>query len=148
MGLSTPMPAALFNSSCPAAAPMWSPISRVTGSAGACRFAVKAGLLLAHVVADHYRQRMVIWRTANLLAVLTWIAAPLVLAGSTFAQTAQPSPVPVVPKSACPETLPDVDRVACLVSLAPEAAPARPKPEPPLLRGSDGTPIIGPNSSR
>jgi len=112
------------------------------------RFAVKAGLLLAHVVADHYRQRMVIWRTANLLAVLTWIAAPVVLAGSTFAQTAQPSPVPVVPKSACPETLPDVDRVACLVSLAPEAAPARPKPQPPpLLRGSDGT-ILGPNSSR
>ena len=112
------------------------------------RFAVKAGLLLAHVVADHYRQRMVIWRTANLLAVLTWIAAPVVLAGSTFAQTAQQSPVPVVSKSACPETLPDVDGVACLVSLAPEAAPARPKPQPPLLRGSDGTPIIGPNSSR
>ena len=112
------------------------------------QFAVKAGLVLAHVVAHRYRQRMVIWRTANLLAVLTWIAAPVVLAGSTFAQTAQPSPVPVVPKSACPDTLPDVDRVACLVSLAPEAAPARPKPQPPLLRGSDGTPIIGPNSSR
>jgi len=98
-------------------------------------------------MAHRYRQRMVIWRAANLLVVLTWIATPLVLAGSAFAQTAQQS-LPVVSKSACPETLPDVDRVACLVSLAPEAAPARPKPEPPLLRGSDGTTIIGPNSSR
>ena len=107
-----------------------------------------ARLFLAHVMAHRYRQRMVIWRAANLLAVLTWIAAPLVPAGSAFAQTAQRSPMPVVSKSACPETLPDVDRVACLVSLAPEAAPARPKPQPPLLRGLDGTTIIGPNSSR
>ena len=113
------------------------------------QFAVKAGLVLAHAVAHRYRQRMVIWRAANLLGVLTWIAAPVVLAGSTSSQTAQQPPVPVVPKSACPETLSDVDRVACLVSLAPEAAPARPKPQPPpLLRGSDGITIIGPNSSR
>ena len=82
------------------------------------------------------------------LAILTWIVAPVILAGPTFAQTVQPSPVPVVSKSTCPETMSDVDRVACWVSLAPEPAPAGPKPQPPLLRGSDGAMIIGPNSTR
>ena len=84
----------------------------------------------------------------RLLVVLAWIAAPAVLPGATLAQNAPQSPVPVAAQSACPETMPDVDRVACWVSAAPEPVPAGQRPPPPLLRGSDGTTIIGPKSSR
>jgi hypothetical protein len=105
---------------------------------------------IARVIARQYRSRMVdeLWRAAKLLSVMVWIAAPVILAGSTFGQTAQQTVAPVAAQSDCPETLPDVDRVACLVSAAPAPVPAGPKPQPPLLRGSDGTTIIGPNSSR
>jgi hypothetical protein len=81
------------------------------------------------------------------LLIVAWIAATAVLSGSALAQNTPQPLAPVAAQSACPETLPDVDRVACLVSLAPEAAPARPKPQPPLLRGPDGTTIIGPKPS-
>ena len=54
--------------------------------------------------------------------------------------------IPAVSQSECPDTMSDVDRVACFVSLSPEAAPPGPKPPEPLLRGSDGTAIIGPKS--
>jgi hypothetical protein len=54
-------------------------------------------------------------------------------------------PVPVASQSACLDTMRDVDRTACWVSAGPEPlAPAGQKPSPPLLRGSDGKPIIGP----
>ena len=77
------------------------------------------------------------------LFVLTSIAAGAVLSGSTLAQNTPQSPVPVAAQSACPEPMPDVDRVACVVSAPPEPVPAQ-RPPPPLLRGSDGTTIIGP----
>ena len=60
---------------------------------------------------------------------------------------AQPVPAPVASQSACPETMPDLDRTACWVSAGPEPLPAGQKPPPALLRGSDGTTIIGPKPS-
>jgi hypothetical protein len=47
----------------------------------------------------------------RLLLVLAWIAATAVLSGSTLAQNTSPF-APVAAQSACPETMPDVDRVA------------------------------------
>ena len=115
------------------------------------RLPVNGRLLLAHVMPQRYRAHMVddidILRAANLLVVLTWVAAPVVLSGSTLAQNAQQSPVPVVSQSACSDTIRDVDRIACVVSAPPEPVPAQ-RPPPPLLRGSDGITIIGPTSPR
>jgi hypothetical protein len=58
-----------------------------------------------------------------------------------------PSSPRVAAQSECPESLPDVDRLACVVSARPEPVP-KSKPAPVLLRGPDGTPIIGPKSSQ
>jgi len=64
-----------------------------------------------------------------------------------LAACAKPEPAPVAAQSACPETMPDVDRLACWVSASPEPAPAGQKPPSALLRGPDGTTIIGPKPS-
>ena len=58
-----------------------------------------------------------------------------------------PSSSRVAAQSECPESLPDVDRLACVVSARPEPV-SKAKPAPVLLRGPDGTPIIGPKSSQ
>jgi len=84
----------------------------------------------------------------RLFVVLAWIAATAVLPGSALAQNTPQTPAPVAAQSACPGTMPDVDRVACWVSAVPEPAPGGQRSPVPLLRGSDGTTIIGPNSSR
>jgi hypothetical protein len=83
----------------------------------------------------------------RLLVMLAWIAATVVLPGSTLAQNTPQTLAPVAAQSACPETMPDVDRVACWVSAAPKPAPPGQRPSSPLLRGSDGTTFIGPKSS-
>ena len=83
-------------------------------------------------------------RFVSLLAGLVSVVAALTDEGTALAQKA-PQAIPAVSQSACPDALSDVDRVACFVSLSPEAAPPRPKPPEPLLRGSDGKTIIGPN---
>jgi hypothetical protein len=74
-----------------------------------------------------------------------------VLLISLISITACAGPTPSSPRvaaqSECPESMPDVDRLACVVSARPEAAP-KSKPAPVLLRGPDGTPIIGPKSSQ
>jgi hypothetical protein len=57
---------------------------------------------------------------------------------------AKPAAAPVAAQSACPDTMPDVDRLACWVSAKPEPAPGAGKPPAALLRGSDGTAVIGP----
>ena len=107
---------------------------------------------LPRVNSRRYRARMVddlhIGRAANLLAALTLIAVSVIHSGSTLAQNTPQPIAPVAVQSTCSETMPDVDRVACWVSVSPEPVPAKLKPQPPLLRGSDGTTIIGPNSSR
>lgn len=72
--------------------------------------------------------------------------AVLLISLALLAACAKPAPSPVAAQSACPESLPDVDRLACWVSAKPEPAPAARKPQPALLRGPDGT-IIGPKSS-
>jgi hypothetical protein len=64
-----------------------------------------------------------------------------------LAACAKPAPAPVVSQSACPDTMRDVDRIACWVSAGPEPAPGVQKPSPPLLRGPDGTTVIGPKPS-
>jgi hypothetical protein len=63
----------------------------------------------------------------RLLLMLAWIAATAVLSGSTLAQNTSPFAL-VAAQSACPETMPDVDRVACRVSVAPEPVPAGQRP--------------------
>ena len=68
---------------------------------------------------------------------------PLVL----LTACAEPAPAPVAAQSACPETMPDVDRIACWVSAGPEPLPAGQKPPSALLRGPNGTTIIGPKPS-
>jgi len=52
-------------------------------------------------------------------------------------------PAPMASQPACPDTLPDVDRIACRLAAGPEPAAGQ-KPSPALLRGSDGTTIIAP----
>ena len=71
------------------------------------------------------------------------ISLALLAACGTPARTS----APVAAQSACPETMPDVDRVACWVSAGPAPVPAGPKPPSALLRGPDGTAIIGPKPS-
>jgi hypothetical protein len=73
--------------------------------------------------------------------------AVLLISLILLAACAKPAPAPVAAQSPCPDTTPDVDRVACWVSAGPEPAPAGPTSPPALLRGSDGTPIIGPKPS-
>jgi len=54
-------------------------------------------------------------------------------------------PEPLSSQSACPDTMPDVDRTACWASASPELLPAAAqKPSPALLRGSNSTILIGP----
>jgi hypothetical protein len=74
------------------------------------------------------------------------LASIVVLARPTLAENAQQVSLSVAAQSACQDTMKDVDRIACLVSVAPDPAPMRPKPPPPLLRGRDGKAIIGPES--
>jgi hypothetical protein len=73
--------------------------------------------------------------------------AVLLISLVLLAACAKPASAPVAAQSACPETMPDVDRVACWVSAGPEPAPAGQKPPSALLRGPDGTAIIGPKPS-
>lgn len=85
--------------------------------------------------------------SVRLLFAPAWILASVVLVGSAFAQTAPK--VVSASQSACPDTIRDVDRIACWVSAPPAPVPgAGPKPAPALLRGSDGTTIIGPKPSQ
>jgi hypothetical protein len=63
------------------------------------------------------------------------------------AACAKPEPSPVASQSACPDTLSDVDRLACWVSANPEPAPGGRKPSA-LLRNPDGTALIGPKPSQ
>ena len=74
--------------------------------------------------------------------------AGLLISLILLAACARTAPAPVASQSACPETMPDVDRVACWVSAGPEPAPSGPKPPAALLRSSDGTTIIGPKPSQ
>ena len=56
-----------------------------------------------------------------------------------------PAPSPVASQSACPASLPDVDRLACWVSANPEPVDAARKPAA-LLRDANGNAVIGPNA--
>lgn len=60
---------------------------------------------------------------------------------------AKPAPLPVASQPACPETLSDVDRLACWVSANPEPASASRKPSA-LLRNPGGAAVIGPKPSQ
>jgi hypothetical protein len=82
------------------------------------------------------------------LVVLASIATPAVLAGPTLAQNAQQLSPSVVAQSACQDTMRDVDRIACLLSAAPQPVPTGQRPPPPLLRGPDGKAIIEPEAPR
>jgi hypothetical protein len=53
-------------------------------------------------------------------------------------------PTPLAAQSACPPNLPDVDRLACWVSAAPEPGPG--ERQPALLRDLNGNAVVGPNS--
>jgi hypothetical protein len=72
------------------------------------------------------------------------IRAVLLISLILLAGCAKPAPAPMASQSACPDTMRDVDRIACWVSGGPEPLPEGQKPSPALLRGSDGTAIIGP----
>jgi hypothetical protein len=63
---------------------------------------------------------------------------------SPQAPSPEASPPQASSQSTCPETLPDVDRLACLVSAPPALAPNAQKPAPPMLRNPDGGVVIGP----
>ncbi len=73
--------------------------------------------------------------------------AVVLMALALLAACAKPAPSPVASQSACPATLPDVDRLACWLSAGPEPAPDARKPSA-LLRNADGTTVIGPKSSQ
>jgi len=73
--------------------------------------------------------------------------AMLLISLALLAACAKPAPSPVAAQSACPESMPDVDRLACVVSVKPEPATGARKSQPALLRGTDGTAIIGPKPS-
>ena len=67
--------------------------------------------------------------SVRLLFAPAWILASVVLVGSAFAQTAPK--VVSASQSACPDTIRDVDRIACWVSAPPAPVPgAGPKPAP------------------
>ena len=61
--------------------------------------------------------------SVRLLFAPAWILASVVLVGSAFAQNAPPKVVSAS-QSACADTMRDVDRIACWVSVAPEPVPA------------------------
>ena len=82
------------------------------------------------------------------LVALALIPTPVVLAGPTVAQNAQQLSPSVAAQSTCQDTMRDVDRIACLVSVAPEPVPTGQRPLTPLLRGPDGKAIIGPEAPR
>jgi hypothetical protein len=71
------------------------------------------------------------------------IRAVVVIALALLAACAKPAPAPVAAQSACPDSLSDVDRLACWVSAGPGPAPDTRKPSV-LLRNPDGTAVIGP----
>ena len=71
--------------------------------------------------------------------------ALVVISLALLAACAKPAPSPVAAQSACPPTLPDVDRLACWVSENPEPAPGARKSAV-LLRDADGNLIIGPKA--
>jgi len=71
------------------------------------------------------------------------LLVPLIL----LVACAGPAPAPMASQPACPDTLPDVDRIACRLAAGPEPAAGQ-KPSPALLRGSDGTTIIAPQSQQ
>jgi hypothetical protein len=59
-----------------------------------------------------------------------------------------PAPPPEPMASRCPDTMRDVDRVACWVSAGADGSPLPgQKPTPPLLRGPDGEAVIGPKTA-
>ncbi|HKX11269.1 MAG TPA: hypothetical protein VJN67_23920 [Stellaceae bacterium] len=60
-----------------------------------------------------------------------------------LAACAKPAPSPVASQSACPDSLSDLDRLACWVSARPGPAPDARQP-PVLLRNPDGSAVIGP----
>src|SRR5579862_5595997 len=62
----------------------------------------------------------------------------VVLGLALLAGCAEPSLAPPASQSACPDTMSDADRLACLISIEPEPAPALRKPSP-LLRNSEDT---------
>jgi len=74
----------------------------------------------------------------NRALVLIFLA---VLAGCS-----KPEPSPVASQSACPATLPDVDRLACWVSANPEPVVAGAHQPSAMLRDANGTALVGPNS--
>jgi hypothetical protein len=74
-------------------------------------------------------------------------AVVLISLALLMAACAKPAPLPVASQSACPDTLSDVDRLACWVSVNPEPAPGGRKPSV-LLRNPDGTAVIGPKPSQ
>ena len=87
---------------------------------------------------------MLIRKPVRLSRALACIIDAVLLSGSAFAQTApQARPVPAAFQSACPDTIRDVDRIACWISEVPEPAPGGQKPSTASLRSSDGTTIIG-----
>ena len=72
--------------------------------------------------------------------------AVLLIPLAVLAACAKPSPSPVATKSACPETLSEVDRLACWAAARPEPAPDARKPSV-LLSKPDGTTVIGPKTT-
>ena len=67
---------------------------------------------------------------------------------SSQAPSPEASPPKASSQSTCPETLPDVDRLACLVSAPPAPAPDAQKLSPPMLRNPDGSVVIGPKAAQ
>ena len=86
------------------------------------------------------------------VGILVWamhgvkIRLGLVLGLALLAGCAERLSAPTDSQSACPNTISDADRLACLISIEPEPAPTLRKPSP-LLRNSEGT-IIGPKPSQ
>ena len=72
--------------------------------------------------------------------------AVVLIALALLAACAKPTPAPVAAQSPCPETLSDVDRLACWAAARPEPAPDARKPSA-LLSNPNGTAIIGPKPS-
>ena len=66
---------------------------------------------------------------------------------SPEAPAPEASPPQASSEPTCPETLPEVDRVACAVSARSPPAPNAQKPSPPMLRNPDGSVVIGPKSA-
>jgi hypothetical protein len=73
--------------------------------------------------------------------------AVVLISLTLLAACAKPAPSPVASQSACPDTLSDVDRLACWVSANPEPVSATRKPSA-LLRDSEGSAVIGPKPSQ